>query len=140
MPSAGTLRGRVQDAGVLGHHEDLLLSYQDISERGKEGQIRFAAKQQEQVFAVEWEVCGYEDHWVVLWGTGKRVSLLSVRGPGAPEQPPLLKNTLISAIPFRLLYVREKKGMATNTASLVIGKLDLHLLFIISTASVINLA
>ena len=61
-------------------------------------------------------------------------------GPPAPEQPPLLKNTLISAIPFRLLYVREKKGMATNTASLVIGKLDLHLLFIISTASVINLA
>ena len=85
VPSAGTLRGRVQDAGVLGHHEDLLLSYRDISERGKEGQIRFAAKQQEQVFAVEWEVCGYEDHWVVLWGTGKRVSLLSVRGPGPAQ-------------------------------------------------------
>ena len=61
-------------------------------------------------------------------------------GPPAPEQPLLLKNTLMSAIRFRLLYVREKKGMATNTASLVIGKLDLYLLFIISTASLINLA
>ena len=49
------------DAAVLGHHEDLLLSYQDISGRGKEGQIRFAAKQQEQVFAMEWEVCGYKE-------------------------------------------------------------------------------
>ena len=61
-------------------------------------------------------------------------------GPPAPKQPPLLKNTLMSAIRFRLLYVREKKGMATNIASLVIRKLDLYLLFIISTASLINLA
>ena len=61
-------------------------------------------------------------------------------GPPAPKQPLLLKNTLMSAIRFRLLYVREKKGMATNIASLVIRKLDLYLLFIISTASVINLA
>ena len=61
-------------------------------------------------------------------------------GPPAPKQPLLLKNTLMSAIRFRLLYVREKKGMAANIASLVIRKLDLYLLFIISTASVINLA
>ena len=46
----------------------------------------------------------------------------------------------MSASPSRFLYVREKKGMATKPASLATGKLDLYLLFIIPTASVINLA
>lgn len=46
----------------------------------------------------------------------------------------------MSAIPSELLYVREKKGMATKPASLAIGKLDVYLLFIIPTVSVINLA